>query len=83
MNHPNLKKPLNINACPLPAFNNIFLSFLIDLLHIATYNRPVARIFYREVPSNEETDQMRLDGQVSRGGGGGELCLSETELRSN
>ena len=29
--------------------------------------------------SNEETDQMRSEGQVSRGG---ELWLSETELRS-
>lgn len=41
--------------------------------------------FYGEVRSNEETDQMRPEGQVSsgRGGGGGgwELRLSETELR--
>ena len=31
--------------------------------------RPVARFFYAEVRSNEETDQMKLKGQVSRKGG--------------
>ena len=31
--------------------------------------RPVARFFYAEVRSNEETDQMKLKGQVSREGG--------------
>ena len=34
--------------------------------------------FYGEVRSKEERDQMRPEGQVSRGG---KLWLSETELR--
>ena len=39
-------------------------------------HRPVARIFYREVRSNEETDRTRLEMQVFGGAGEGELgCL--------
>ena len=43
-----------------------------------------SQAFYGEVRSKKETDQMRPKGQVSRvggRGGGGELWLSETELR--
>ena len=40
-----------------------------------------SQVFYGEVRSNEETDQMRPEEYVSRGGGG-ELWLSETELCS-
>ena len=35
----------------------------------------IARFFYREMQSNEETDQMRPEGQVSAGGGGVALVL--------
>ena len=40
---------------------------------MTSFIRPVG-----EVRSKEETDQMRPEGQVSRGG---KLWLSETELR--
>ena len=43
---------------------------------------PVAKFFfffYGEVRSKKETDQMRPEGQVSRGEG--ELWLSETEVK--
>ena len=47
-------------------FYKIFLSF------------KVARLFYGEVRSNEEEDQMRPEGQEL----GAELWLSETDLRT-
>ena len=37
--------------------------------------RPVARLFYGEVRSKKETDQMRPEGQVSWGGGRNFGCL--------
>ena len=43
--------------------------------HLELPSRPVARLFYGEVQSNTEMDQMRPQGQVSRGDGRSFGCL--------
>ena len=44
-------------------------------------SRPVTKTFYGEVPSYEETDQTRLEAQVSRGSG--EEFHKENRERAN
>ena len=54
---------------------------MCDKCRLQTGRRLIARFFYGEMQSNEETDQMRPEGQVS-GWGGGVALVVETELRS-
>ena len=68
-------KKLNKNKCPaVRTFSRISTKSLVLIIlkafyrHLQLPSRPVARLFYGDVQSNAEIDQMRPEGQVPGGG---------------
>ena len=66
--------PVPRSAIAIGFSNNYPLDSLLSggystIQRLNNRGRPVARFFYAEVRSNEETDLMKLKGQFSREGG--------------
>ena len=66
--------PVPRSAIAIGFSNNYPLNSLLSggysaIQRLNNQGRPVARFFYAEMRSNQETDQMKLKGQVSREGG--------------
>ena len=69
------KKGLKKTKCPaVRTFSRISTKSLVLIIlkafyrHLQLPSRPVARLFYGDVQSNAEIDQMRPEGQVPGGG---------------
>ena len=83
-------KKLNKNKCPaVRTFSRISTKSLVLIIlkafyrHLQLPSRPVTRLFYGDVQSNAEIDQMRPEGQVPGGGSCGCLrlnCVASLQL---